>query len=301
MTKLRVLASTSLVATLTALLSSCTAKTTDRFEGEARSLSVDFTAGADLHISSRNGVINIESGGTDEIVVDFEPFTYRGYDEEDEARDEMENSLVTVLEQSEDGSRIDVETRKEGSGSSSLGADITLRLPASFDGGIFIEQGNGDVDINTVGEAHTVVVRNGGVGDCFVDGAPSVTFTEVWCSGVSVKDVSDYVNVQADGLGGNIYLKLAGISGTMPAGEVANRIYTEDGDVVLELPSSDDFVVQARSFAPGGAINVGEVPAGCDSVTSSDADKTVTCGTGPTFDLQAGLDGDQGNIELRYF
>jgi hypothetical protein len=297
----RSFALTSLAAVLAASALGCavTAKSTERFEGDASTETVDWTSGTDLQIDARNGTINVEPGDSGAVRVTFLPFSYRGYDEEAEAQREMEDSLTATAELGDSG--VEVTTAKTGGGSSSLGADIVVELPPEFDAGIFIRQGNGDVDINAVGDASQLVVHNDGVGDCFVDGAPSLQWTEVWCSGVSVRDVSDYVNLQADGVNGNIFCSLYGISGDMPAGEDRSILYTEDGDVVLDLPSDDGFVVEASTFGDGSVVNEGPVPDECDLTDDSASSKTVTCGDGPKIDIQAGLEElGEGNVELRY-
>ncbi len=295
------LASSSLLALLAPTVFGCevTSKTTERYEAAPQTEELDWESGDDLFIDARNGTINVEPGEPGVVSVTFRPFTYRGYDEDDQAQAEMENSLVMAAELTDTG--IQIETRKEGGGSSSLGADIEVALPPDFDAGLFIAQGNGDVDINTVGEAVELVVRNDGVGSCIVEGSPTVVYTELWCSEVSVEDVSDCVDVRADGVNGNAFVSLAGISGTMPDDHEASIIYTADGDVVLELPSRDEFVVEAQAFGEGAIVNDGPVPDDCDADDAAASSKTVTCGSGPTIDVQAGVsDLGEGNVELRY-
>jgi len=301
MTHRPVLTSTSIVFLLATTLAGCevTAKTTERYEAEPQTEELDYQSGTDLFIDARNGTINVEPGESGVVRVTFTPFTYRGYDEDDQAQAEMENSLTARAELTDAG--IEVATLKEGGGSSSLGADIVVELPPEFDAGLFIDQGNGDVDINTVGEAVELVVRNDGVGSCRVEGAPSVVYTELWCSEVSVEDVSDCVDIRADGLNGNVFVSLAGISGTMPNDHDESVIYTADGDIVLELPRDDAFVVEAQAFGDGGIVNEGPVPEACAVDDPAENAKTVTCGTGPTIDVQAGVDDlGAGNVELRY-
>lgn len=301
MNQLHPLITTSLLVLLASAVAGCevTAKTTERYEAALRTEEVDWESGRDLFIDARNGTINVEPGEPGVVSVTFRPFTYRGYDEDDQAQTEMENSLVTAAELRDAG--IEIETRKEGGGSSSLGADIEVALPPEFDAGLFIAQGNGDVDINTVGEAVELVVRNDGVGSCIVEGSPSVVYTELWCSEVSVEDVSDCVDVRADGVNGNVFVSLAGISGAMPDDHEASVIYTADGDVVLELPSEDGFVVEAQAFGDGAVVNAGPVPDDCEADDAAASAKTVTCGSGPTLDVQAGVgDLGEGNVELRY-
>ncbi len=301
MTYRLVLTSPSTLFVLVAALAGCevTAKTTERYEAAPKTEELDWRSGTDLFIDGRNGTINVEPGEAGVVRVTFKPFTYRGYDEDEQAQAEMENSLTTRAEPTDAG--IEVTTLKSGGGSSSLGADIEVELPPEFDAGIFIAQGNGDVDINTVGEAVELVVRNDGVGSCLVEGAPSVVYTELWCSEVSVENVSDCVDIRADGLNGNVFVSLAGVSGNMPDDHDESVIYTADGDIILELPSDDEFVVEARAFGDDAVVNEGPVPEACAVNDTAENAKTVTCGAGPTIDVQAGVDDlGAGNIELRY-
>ncbi|MBN2196560.1 MAG: hypothetical protein JW751_27355 [Polyangiaceae bacterium] len=302
MTKLDALASASLLAGLTLAMTACTAKTIDRFDGTPKTERVDWVSGTDLHVTERNGIINVYAGDPDVVEVTFMPFTYRGYDEEEEAENEIENNLTMSADLGDPGVEVKVFKPNDG-GSTSIGADVDIYIPPDFDAGIYIRTENGDVDINSVGQAVQLDVRNDGVGDCTVDGAPTVTYTRLWCSAVRVTDVCDFVDLQADMVNGNIQASLAGISGWMPDGEDRNILYTADGDIVLDLPADDGFIVQAVAFG-GGVVNEGPVPedyCAADESGDDENSKTVTCGDGPWFDLQAGVDDlGEGNIELRY-
>ena len=300
MKKMHTLTAAALLAGLALSNSACevTAETTEKYLGtDVEPDPVPYAAGQDLTIHGRNGKIDVVIGDYESITVLFEPFTFRGADEEEEAKAEMENSLVTTVE--DRGSTIFVETLKDGPGSSSLGADITVAIPPDFSGGIFVDQdGSGDVHIDDVGEAIQLGIRAQGVPDCIVHAAPTVVESEVWCGAVLLENVSGHVNVQADFLNGNAVVSMASVE---PAG-ADNVIYTNDGDIVLTLPDDEGYNVQAWVVSGTGVVNTGPVPDACEEVVASDASKTVSCGAGPTFDLQAGLDevGEPVNIELRY-
>jgi hypothetical protein len=304
MTKLHVLASTSLVAIAAVTLSGCelTSKSTKRFEGDPVDQTVNWTSGTDLQIDARNGIIHLERGASDVVRVTFYPFTYRGYDEEGAATIEMDESLTKTAELSEDGNAVEVVALKEGEGSSSLGADLVIEVPPEFDAGIFISQGNGDVDINSVGEAIQLVVVNDGTGNCHVDGSPTVVSTQVWCDGVEVNNVSDYVDIQADGLAGNASVHLAYLGGPMPSGVNKSTIYTNDGDIVLDVPYADEPMIDAQAFGDGSVVNAGDdVPEGCDVNENAANNKVINCGGGSLLELRSGLDDlGSGNIEIRY-
>jgi hypothetical protein len=300
MKKMHTLTATAMLVGLALFSSACeiegTIETTEKYIGTDVTEQLDWTSGQDLTVHGRNGNVDIVIGDYDSVTVLFEPFTFRGADEEEEAKAEMENSLTKTAE--DRGSGIYVETLKEGPGSSSLGADITVAIPPDFDGGIFIDQeGAGDVDIDGVGEAIQLGIHAQGVSDCTIQGAPTVVESEVWCGAVLLEDVSGHVDVRADFLDGNASVSMASVE---PAAD--NIIYTEDGDIVLTLPSDEAYVVQAWVVEGGGVVNTGPIPDGCDEAVADEGSKTVSCGEGATFDLQAGLEpvGEPVNIELRY-
>lgn len=282
---------------------SLTAETAEEYTGTESVETIEWVSGQDLQVDGRNGQIDIVPGVAGEVSVTFKPFTFRGPDEEAEAAAEMEGDLQTSVTEDAAGA-VFVEARATG-GSSSLGAKMVIAIPPEFDAGIFIEQGNGDVEIATVGQAVELAIVNEGVGDCVVQGNETVIRSKVWCSAVSLTGVSGYVNVQADGLDGNAAVEMASVAGFdngVPDGESKNVIYTEDGDIVLTVPADEDYVVQAYVQEGGGVVNTGSVPTTCTQEAAAEGSKTVTCGTGPLFDVVAGLDqlGDPVNIEIAY-
>lgn len=301
MNKLSALASTSLLAAVAITIAGCelTAKSTKRFEANPESVDVPWVSGQDLIVDARNGVINVEPGAEGVVRVTFAPFTYRGYDEEAAAMIEMDESLTKVAEvdPGTDGlSFVSVKALKDGAGSSSLGADLTITVPPEFDGGIFIDQGNGDVDINAVGQAVELGVDNHGTGNCLIDGAPSVIATHAWCDGVSVSNVSNFLDIQADGLGGNAFVSLASISGS-----TSGTVYTEDGDIVFDVPAADGVTIDALAVDEGAVVNAGSPPDGCFVNDIGANEKAILCDSGPVYELRAGLgDLGTGNIEIRY-
>ena len=277
---------------------SLTVESTEKYIGTDVTKTIDWSSGQDLQIDSRNGEVNVVVGDYDSITVLFEPFTFRGPDEEEEAKAEMDNSLVKSVDYDDSGA-VFVYTQKDGPGSSSLGADITVAIPPDFDAGIFIDQdGSGNVHIDDVGEAIHLGVTTGGVSTCIINAAPTVVESLVWCGAVKLDGVSGHVDVRADFLDGNAWVRMASVE----PDNGDSVIYTDDGDIVLTLPSDEGYNVQAWVVSGGGVVNTGDVPEDCEEVVADEGSKTVSCGAGPTFDLQAGLDvvGDPVNIELRY-
>src|SRR5687768_8761919 len=99
--RLSVLASTSLLAVG---LAGCSAKTLEEFEGEPIALAVDYTPGQAMKVTGLNGEIRFEDGGKPgEVHVLFKPFTFDGYDEEEKAREAIENDLTVALAEDNEG------------------------------------------------------------------------------------------------------------------------------------------------------------------------------------------------------
>ena len=289
-----------LLAGVAGPLAGCTIETTEKYVGDPFTRDADWTSGQNLDVTGLNGQIEVVRGEEGVVRATFEPFTFRGSDEASEAKNEMENILVAEVV--DNGDSIIVRTNRESGGSSSLGALITIEIPPDFDAGIYVEQGNGDAEVNFVGEAAEVRIDNDGSGECYVYGAPSVRNTVVSCSGSTlVRNVSDRVDIETTGIEAVANIELVSID--PDAGN--SRIYTEDGDIVLALPNDANFWIWALVASPEGQVNTGPVPDDCSEEEAEARSKSVFCGgedEGPEFDLQAGLDplDDEVNIELKY-
>lgn len=276
-------------------LGGCTAKTLEEFEGEPVALAVDYTPGQAMKVTGLNGEIRFEDGGrAGEVHVLFKPFTFDGYDQEDEARDAIANDLHIALGEDNQG---DVHAAVTKDGGGSLGAHVIVSLPPEFDDLIHIDNKNGQVDVEYVAGATELSVYNRGAGDCLIAGQPAIRKTNVVCGfDVRVTDVADAVTVRSDGIG-DVTVSIASVA----AGSGGGDIRADNGDVDLTVPAStSDFSVQASAYG-GGVVNAGSPPAGCQVAAAADNAKTLSCGAGPNFTVFAG---DQNslsyNVTLRY-
>ncbi len=141
-----------------------------RYELAPETQSVAWVAGTPIQIISPNGTVTVTQGSGASVEATFTPFTLHEDNKEDAARKEMtENLTVSVAES---GGKIVVRADKSGDANGGTGADITVRLPAGFDGAFEISQNNGSVDADLRGStpASTKVV-NDGAGDLAVHGA----------------------------------------------------------------------------------------------------------------------------------
>jgi hypothetical protein len=139
-----------------------------KFVGTSTTVSLPYTGGYDLVVEGANGNIDVEIGSGTEVTVEFQPFSWRGFSKESEAKADIENDLVTTFV--DDGS-MHVEVDRKDGFSSGLGADIVITLPASFDGGVNIDPNNGFVEASLGGQAAFVTIHNDGSGDIDVIGA----------------------------------------------------------------------------------------------------------------------------------
>ncbi len=266
--------------------SGCTSKSLTEFKGTQESKSFAYAAGDSLTIETVYGVVNVEQGTADQVSVTFDPFDFEGYDEKDIATRQMgspANGGNLVLEAGT-GS---VKASRSGDTTNGLGATITVSLPSNFSGTLtIINHGDGpvqhfDTNVDYVGQAVALnVTGEAGLGDCKIQGAPSVVNTKVDCAKeVDVYDVSDNVTITSrEGLPFDdvaaVALRLSSISDTASGG----KIHSGDGPVDITFPSGANFSVQAS--APNGEVVEGTVPAACVLDTAAATAKTVTCGSG---------------------
>lgn len=273
-------------AALGASLFGCRVETAEQFTGTPVTRAVNWHSGETLAVSGLNGQIRIEPGNAGEVRVTFKPFTFAGYTDEAKAQDDMKNRLETAL--TEDGTNVVAKTSKNGGGS--LGAHMTIYLPPEFDSTLNIESGNGDIDVNTVGQATTLLVNNKGAGDCKIDAASTVKNTNVRCGfTIRVSHVADTVNVASTGIG-DVSVLLDSVSASSQGGQ----IQAESGQVNLTMPAAGGYSIQATS---GYTVNEGTLPSGCSVASAGSAgnSKTVSCGTGANYLVNA-----SGNVNLAY-
>jgi hypothetical protein len=259
-------------------------------DGEIRPPALAYAAGTNVTVHGKYGDILVEEGTTGEVSIVLDPFTYRGYDEENAARDELENKFDYSFV--DDGDALVATTGRHDS-TNGLGLDIILYLPPEFDGALVLANDSdgpvnpGEIDAAFVGEATSVDVSTDALGDCHIDGAASVVFTRARCDGsIVVTGVSDEVDVVSSGLSGEIRVTLGSIGADSPGG----RIESEDGDVTVDFPDGASFTVQAES-SEDGAVNAASLDAACVGDEADETAKSYTCGDGgPNYVVKAGTD-----------
>jgi hypothetical protein len=268
-----------------------------------------------IHVCAENEQPNNADacGGADaiagEISVLFVPFTFRGHSKDAEARAEMEGLMKTV--QDDGAGTITVRTDPAEGSSDEVGATLYVRLPPEFDGNLkVVNQGFGNVEeadiiVDTVSMSPYVYVQSDhGLGDCDVDGAPTVVNTEAYCRGqIEITNVSD--NVTADSTGpftdGDdfaVRVDWAGISDAATGG----TIRSDEGHIELDVPSTGNFSIAATSNVDGAVNEEGTQPSTC-STEGAGTSKTLTCGTGgATFTVTAATEEsfDGGNVNIVY-
>ncbi len=263
-----------------------------------------YASGMDLVVDNVKGDILLVPGEAGTVVAVFEPFTYRGGTQESEAILDLENGLSVDVRT--EGDQIVVESLQLGEWEE-LGATLTVALPPEFDGAIRvvnrsagnIDEANIDIDEGAAASAFSVSMESQGLGDCNLDGAPSIIDTNASCRGrIEITNVSDDVTAYSDGYISSsdpfaIRVHLAGISADASGGEIEST----EGNVELNLPPDGNFRIAAVPNA-SGAFNVVTPPDGCDLAESS-----LSCGAGGAiFSVSAGTDDsfDAGNVNISF-
>ena len=269
----------------------CVAKSLKRFKGKPQVKSAPWSAGQAVEVQGVHGDIVVLQGTGSDVVVTFQPFSYRAHDSGDAARQEMDENLVLSAEL--DAGVISVVSARDG-GTDGLGARIVVELPPSFDGHLSLENAGassinpGNLDVQFVGASPRVSLSNEGIGSCDLNGSASVTTTDVVCGGAAeVRGVADDVNITTTGLetGTAIVLELSAIGPNATGGKVVSR----DGNIEVTFPVSGVYSAVASSPTQG-EVEFGAPPSGCSVAGSSPW--TLSCGTGSaSYILTAG---DQG-------
>ncbi len=285
----------------------CVAKSLKRFDGPPPAVQAfDPAPGMPLTVDVNYGNVALARSNSGRIEVQFQPYAYAGYDEKATADQQLAQNLrVAAVVQN----GLVVSSTREG-GTNGLGADVIVRLPDQFDGPItIVNHGNGpvnnfDVRVDAVGRAVALNVNNKSVmGACHVQGSPSVVNTTVDCgSNVTVYDVSDTVqitnrNSRHSGVAPAVTLRLARTA----AG--GGRVLSASGAISASFPKAGGYLLTARATTQG-SVTEGALPPGCAKNETSPQHKTVTCGSGPHYELTAGFGPTGGprdsNVLLAY-
>lgn len=233
-------------------------KSLKRWDAPDETMEASYTAGASVTIDSPNGDVHVVQGeSADTVSATFERFVLRAHDTPDEEAEADLDSLERSIEADGNGNVVVDVSRPSGS-PSSLGADITVELPTSFDGVLEVDQTNGSTEIDFVGAAVGVVVTSNNGGCDIATGAAS--------------DVS----VHCDN--GDLSASVAAASSQTGSG-----FSTGNGSITLSLPSDGIFSVQAQALA-GGSVIIEGLPDACSVAEASNAAKTVSCNGATTQD-----------------
>lgn len=224
-----------------------------RFDGEATTRSLSYVAGDEIRIEGVNGNIKVTSGGTaGNVTVTFQPFSLRGHSKEDEATRDMSEDLV--LETDDASGRLLVKVSRKGGASSGLGADITVTLPSSYSGGVYIDAGNGFVDAHLAGDQAYTTIKNDGSGDIDVTGA---------AGRLDIKGKFD------------LDVGVSSWSGDDGAIESTGQL----GNVSVTVPSGADGSIQAQS-EDEPVVEPSAAPADWNIEAAGESSKTFTFGAG---------------------
>jgi hypothetical protein len=233
-------------------------KSLKRWTAPDETMDTGYTAGASVTIDSPNGDVRVVRGdSTDTVSATFEPFVLRAHDTPDEEAEADLDSLERSIGTDGNGNVVVDVSRPSGS-PSSLGADITVALPASFDGVLEVDQNNGSTEIDFVGAAVGVIVTSDNGGCDIATGSASE------------------VSVHCDN--GDLTATIDAVSSQFGSG-----FSTGNGSVELSLPSEGVFSVQAQAL-DGGVVTINGLPDTCSVNEASDAAKTVSCNGATTQD-----------------
>ena len=200
-----------------------------RYEGQPRDVPADYKPGQSVVVQSRMGDAKVVVGTSEQLETTFEPFTMDSEKNEAKATDEIKNMLNTEVIQ--DGGLIRVKVWRDDDASGNLGADVTVRLPADFNGGFEAQMDMGDVEADFGGvEALTITkVKTNGPGDIVLHRVTGDLDAET--------ELGD-IDVQFD--------KWALQNGVVSTG---------NGDVALSLPAASNGKIQAFADGPDALVS----------------------------------------------
>jgi hypothetical protein len=178
---------------------------------------VPWKSGDNVTISNDNGGVTVVADGTDSVTVHAAPFDSEGQgsSEEQLAKDTMTQHLHATAADS--GGTITVSGKNDGHGSA--GFDVTVHIPASFDGTLLVQPSNGSTTVKGGGSAKLVKVASGNG------------------------------SIDASGLAGSISIHTENGDVTVQAAPTGadNVVSTGVGDIDLTLPTNGDLKVTAQT------------------------------------------------------
>ena len=245
---------------------------TKRWWGEPQENTGAYESGKNVVVANGNGEINVTvTSGTDINVV-FEPFVTNAYDTCNDQPDtgngrctEIDDNLSKqeLIFEDTDGNYL-IQAQRNG-GRASLGANITVELPSSFDGRLTVDQNNGSTDVALSGELAALILQSNN-GPCDIN-TGSAREIDIRCENGST-DV---------------------VIGGIPAGDELRQIYKDDGDLgdlTVAFPSTDvAFSVSAQSVESDVILSPADVSSvGCEKLGDDPRSITVACNGGTQDD-----------------
>lgn len=218
-----------------------------RFNGSPEVGAEAWNSGQAVVVFNDNGKTKIVADSSaSEVSVVGRPFAFDA--EEEDAKKTIEEKLN--LKVATENGEIVVAATMEGSGS--YGYELEVHLPSSFDGVLDVQQGNGDVELASMGHA-TATRVNSSNGD------------------IKVKNVT---------LAGRIELttKLGDIEASiLPTGSDKSLVRTDMGDVTLGIPASAANLT-IHAYSEDGLVTYPEAW----SANAEESNVSITLGDGST-------------------
>jgi hypothetical protein len=249
-------------------------KSLKKFNGTDQSGQAEWVDGAPVTIDGRNGDITVRQGSGMNVAATFEPFVFRAYDTPDEVAIADIAKLNAVVEGDHNGTpgAVLVRTSRQDGAKTTLGADITVDLPPTFNGPLSIIQDNGQTDVDFAGSAVGFSVKSDN-GSCDVTTGAAAATVDVFCDN------------------GDLVASVGGV----PAGSEPRKFATGNGTVDVDFSGAAGarFNVQAQARAGGIVDTTNAASAGCAVQEASAGSKTVSCNGATSADptYQAIADG----------
>jgi len=242
---------------------------TKTWRGETEQFDGEYASGKNVKVVSANGKVVVHVTDREDVLVTFEPFVARAHDicdgepvTSDDRCAAIDDDLADqeLIFEEEDGHYL-IQVQRHDS-VNSLGADIEVELPSSFNGRLTVDQNNGSTAVEAGGAAAVIVGSNNGSCDINTGSAPSM---DIRCENGST----------------------AVTIGAITPGDGVRQIYKTDedlGDLAVGFPDTDDpFSVQASTVDEDVVIHPAE-PGGCEITGSDPRAVTVVCNDATTED-----------------
>lgn len=258
---------------------------TKRWWGDTEQFRGDYESGKNVVISSGNGSVSVKITSRDDVLATFKPFVARAHDicdnEEPTSGDRcapIDDDLADqeLIFEEEDGHYL-VQSKRDKS-VNSLGAEIEVELPSSFNGRLTVAQNNGSTDIDNMGNAAAVIVESqNGSCEIHTGRAPHID--------INCKNGSTEVTIGAITRGGSDVRQIFKSSGEL-------------GDLAVAFPSTDEpFSVSARSVGSDVLIDPAS-PRGCEVTGSDPRSVTILCNDATSDDPRYVIRSDEELVDI---